>query len=97
MFMQNLLQEMGEATASKYAVISDSQPAIKLCQNPLYHGRCKHLDVTQHFMRFEYDNDRVELSYVPSGENVADLLTKALPRPLFEKLRAKIMEHVQRT
>ena len=96
-FMQNLLQEMGEATASKYAVISDSQPAIKLCQNPLYHGRCKHLDVTQHFMRFEYDNHRTSLSYIPSGENVADLLTKALPRPLFEKLRAKIMEHVQRT
>jgi NADH dehydrogenase FAD-containing subunit len=31
------------------------------------------------------------MQYVPSSENVADILTKPLPRPAFRKLRAKLM------
>lgn len=90
-YVRNVLIELKEPVESKYQISSDNQPALKLCKNPVYHGRIKHLDVSQHFLRFEFDNGAVDLSYVPTKENIADMLTKALPRPQFEKLRALIM------
>jgi hypothetical protein len=40
-----------------------------------------------HFLREKVENQSIELAHIPSAENIADLLTKALPGPTFERLR----------
>jgi hypothetical protein len=45
-----------------------------------YHSRTKHIDVQHHFVRECVKNNSISLSYVPTTEMAADMLTKALPR-----------------
>ena len=58
----------------------DNQGAIALGKNPVHHERSKHIDIKYHFTRECVTNKKVELTYVPSGDNTADLFTKAASR-----------------
>lgn len=56
----------------------DNQGSIALAHNPVFHSRTKHIDIQQHYIRDEVASKRIELSYVPTGQMIADGLTKAL-------------------
>ena len=70
----------------------DNKAAEKWCFNPINHAKQKHIDVAYHFIReqcVEYKN--VIVVPIASAENVADIGTKPLPFPAFEKLLRQIM------
>ena len=57
----------------------DSQSAIQLAKNPVFHAKTKHIDVKYHFIREVVDDKQIQLVKVHTKENPADLLTKGLP------------------
>jgi len=71
----------------------NSNSAIKTGQNPIESDRTKHFDIRYHFVWDEVTSERIHLSYVRTSKNLADSLTKPLPKPaheLFvERLRLK--------
>jgi hypothetical protein len=62
----------------------DSQSAIALAKNPVYHAKTKHIGVRYHFIRECIANSCISLEKVVSRENAADALTKALPQDALE-------------
>ena len=62
----------------------DNSRAISLAHNPQHHDRTKHIDVRHHFIYEAIEEGRIELQYVKTEDNIADLLTKPLPRPRHE-------------
>jgi hypothetical protein len=56
-----------------------------LAKNPEYHARTKHIDTQWHFVREQAELGTVELSYVPSSEQLADGFTKPLGGTKFQK------------
>ena len=56
----------------------DNQGSIALRYNPVFHARTKHIDIQHHYIRDEVAAKRIELSYVPTKEMIADGLTKPL-------------------
>ena len=46
----------------------------------------KHIDIRYHFVRHYIETKVIELFYVPSAENVSDILTKALGPDVYKKL-----------
>ena len=58
----------------------DNQGAIALAKNPVYHQRSKHIDIRYHFIRSEVQEGVVNLSYVQSERNIADLFTKPVSK-----------------
>ncbi|MCO5552235.1 hypothetical protein L7F22_005747 [Adiantum nelumboides] len=58
----------------------DSQSAIQLARNPVYHSKTKHVDVKYHFIREMVEDKQVQLVKIHTTDNPADLLTKGLPR-----------------
>ncbi|KAF6822013.1 hypothetical protein CMUS01_11254 [Colletotrichum musicola] len=54
-------------------------------------NRVRHVRVHEHFARETVERGEVSFQYVSSAENVADVLTKPLGRPTFERLRAKMV------
>lgn len=65
----------------------DNQSAIRLVQNSEPHKRTKHVEIKFHFIREKFNEGLFELKYVPTEDQVADVLTKPLSRVKFEKFR----------
>ena len=65
----------------------DSQSAIQLAKNPVFHAKTKHIDVKYHFIREVIDDKQIQLVKVHTKENPADLLTKGLPGDSFVHCR----------
>ncbi|KAI0993507.1 Retrovirus-related Pol polyprotein from transposon, partial [Podosphaera aphanis] len=65
---------------------TDNSGAQELARNPRIHGRSKHIDVHYHYVREKFNEGDFELLHVKSANNLADLLTKALPKPAHHRL-----------
>ena len=63
----------------------DNKSAIELAKNPTDHERTKHIDVRFHFIREQIKKQVVRVEYVKTNDQAADIFTKALSKPLFEK------------
>ncbi|GJY23605.1 hypothetical protein Tco_0397263 [Tanacetum coccineum] len=68
----------------------DNKSAIALCCNNVQHSRSKHIDIRHHFIREQVENRVVELYFVETNYQLADILTKALPRERFEFLLPRL-------
>ena len=65
----------------------NSQSAIHLTTNPLYHTKKKHIDVRYHHIRELISDKNLEVYKVDIEVNIADNLTKTLPDQRFNTLR----------
>jgi transposase InsO family protein len=84
-----IAEEEGQAPAATI-IYGDNQGAIALAKNPQFHARTKHIDVQHHFVREKQHSGEVDLQYVPTDQQVADGLTKALPQDKFEVFRSTL-------
>ncbi|GJT77799.1 retrovirus-related pol polyprotein from transposon TNT 1-94 [Tanacetum coccineum] len=78
----------------KYNQISlyyDSKSAIAISCNPVQHSKTKHIDIRYHFIKEHVEKGTVELYFVGTEYQLADLFTKALPKEHFEYLVHRIV------
>lgn len=85
-----LLQEIGIGCL-KVIIMVDNQSAICIAKNPEKHSRVKHIDIKYHFVRNKVCDKVLELKYIPTDEQLADLCTKGLSKFVFERLRNKVI------
>jgi hypothetical protein len=71
-------------------IFCNNTGAITLAFDQAFHTRVKHIDVRYHFIREQVEALKVTMKRVSSAENVADIFTKPLARPSFEKHRARL-------
>ena len=85
LFVNGMLQYLRpSAKPRKIDVLEDNEGAIALAENPLSSSRSNHIDVRHHFLRNLTEEGVIEVTHVPNEKQHADVLTKALPRDLFE-------------
>lgn len=89
LWVRQLLVELGE-TVRATTIYIDNQGAIKIIQNSQLHAKSKHIDIKYMFIRDIVSKEIVISVYVQSENQLADILTKALPRDKFTKLIARI-------
>ena len=53
---------------------------LKLTKNLVFRDRSKHIEIQYHFIHDHVQRGGVKLEYVSTDEQVADILTKSLPR-----------------
>ncbi|GKA81902.1 hypothetical protein Tco_0788650, partial [Tanacetum coccineum] len=75
---------------NKIPMYCDNKSAIALCYNNVQHSRSKHIDVRYHFITKQVENGIVELYFVRTEYQLADIFTKPLPRERFEFLIEKL-------
>ncbi|CAI7780011.1 unnamed protein product [Closterium sp. NIES-53] len=77
-WQQHLLAELGEEQQGPTPLYYDSQGAIALAKNPVLHGLTKHMRVKWHWTRSMVAAGEVELHYVKTTGQPADMMTKRL-------------------
>lgn len=87
-WMRTMLKEL-RVDHERAELRCDSQTAIRLIKNPEFHRRTKHIDIKYHFIREHWNNETFTILYVSTDEQLADYLTKAVPRKRFAELLSK--------
>nr|GFC31525.1 ribonuclease H [Tanacetum cinerariifolium] len=75
---------------NKIPMYYDDKSAIALCCNNVQHSRSKHIDIRYHFIKEQVENGVIELYFVNTEYQLADLFTKALGRDIIEFLTTKL-------
>ncbi|GJS16147.1 retrovirus-related pol polyprotein from transposon TNT 1-94 [Tanacetum coccineum] len=74
----------------KVPIFCDNTSAIAISNNPVLHSRTKHIDITYHFIRDHILKGDIELYFVPTDLQLADIFIKPLAEPSFTRLVAEL-------
>ena len=77
-WLKGISRELG-INQESVTIHCDSQSALHLSRNQVFHERTKHIDVRLHFIRDIISEGKVSLVKIATEENPADMLTKVLP------------------
>ncbi|GJY53494.1 retrovirus-related pol polyprotein from transposon TNT 1-94 [Tanacetum coccineum] len=77
-------------TFNKIPLYCDNKSVISLCCNNVQHSRAKHIDVRYHFIKDQVENGIVELYFIQTEYQLANIFTKPLPRERFNFLIVKL-------
>ncbi|KAK2402146.1 putative mitochondrial protein [Trifolium repens] len=89
-WLQSLLSEMGIIEDITVVLNLDNKSAINLAKNPISHGKSKHIETRFHFLRDQVSKGKLKLEFCSSEDQQADIMTKAVKRDQFLKLRREI-------
>ncbi|KAJ9553670.1 hypothetical protein OSB04_017715 [Centaurea solstitialis] len=76
LWMKTQLADFGY-TMNQIPIYCDSQSAIQITANPVQHSKTKHIDIRYHFIKDRVEKGNIELYFVESDLQLADLFTKA--------------------
>jgi hypothetical protein len=71
-------------------IYCDNQSCIKLSENPVFHDKSKHIEIKYQYIRNMVEKGAVELHYIATDEQIADVLTKPLSRVKLEYFKDKL-------
>ena len=68
----------------------DNTSAINLSKNPIQHSRTKHIEIRHHFLRDHVQKGDIELQYIHTDKQLADIFTKPLDEKRFCYIRREL-------
>ena len=85
-WLRSLTSELGIPYSGPTKLNVDNQGAIDYSINAINHGCTKHIDIQHHFVCEKIISNKIHIQYCAMDDNLADILTKALPKPKHEDL-----------
>jgi hypothetical protein len=90
-WLRQVICDLGLYLASAPIMWCDNTSALALASNPVFHGRTKHIEVDYHFVRECVVRGDICLQFISTDDQVADIFTKALSTPRFQRLCSKLL------
>ena len=85
-----LLKELQINSLQPVTLHCDNQSAIHIAKNPIFHERTKHIEIDCHFTRDKVLEGLIQLTYLPTSSQLADIMTKILPSYQHNTLISKL-------
>lgn len=91
-YLRDFIKELGfvKLIEGPTELFGDNISAQQLVKNPVYHARSKHIDIRFHYIREVFEKNLINISYVPTDEMTADILTKNLNKIKHAKLSHRL-------
>jgi hypothetical protein len=89
-WVQSLLRELGVSQSRPPVLSCDNIGGTYLSLNPVFHARTKHIEVDFHFVRERVTQKLLQIKFISSKDQLADIFTKQLPLPMFEGYRRNL-------
>lgn len=90
-WLRQLLRDLHICLVRPPLIWCDNISSISLASNPIFHARTKHLEVDYHYVREKVVNKELDVQYITTRDQVADIFTKGLSTSQFETLKYKLM------
>ncbi|KAG8497018.1 hypothetical protein CXB51_008234 [Gossypium anomalum] len=90
MWLKRIMEELRKPITSPMKLYCDSKTAISIAHNPVQHDRTKHIEIDRHFIKEKIEEGQVCMPFVPSEQQIADILTKGLSKTSFDFLVSKL-------
>ena len=87
--IRRIIQKLRAIEALPIKLYCDNKAIVSIAHNLVLHDRTKHVEVDKHFIK-EKIGGTICTIYIPSGQQVNDLLIKGLPKGHFEFLISKL-------
>jgi hypothetical protein len=91
MFLRQMLSESGYPQHDATPIGEDNHACIFIATTASTSSKTKHLDIRLHFVRDARQGGLVKIYYVPINEMLANIFTKPIPNPQFEKIVSPVM------
>uniref|UniRef100_A0A0A9YB70 Copia protein n=1 Tax=Lygus hesperus TaxID=30085 RepID=A0A0A9YB70_LYGHE len=89
LFLKQLIESILKIKLTNVVAYEDNQTCIKMAKT-METKRSKHIDVRHHFIRELIEKGVLKLLYLPTDEQIADIMTKSLSLPKFSYFRSQI-------
>jgi histone deacetylase 1/2 len=90
LWLRSLLSELQLSSPPMTTLWCDNLGATFLSVNPVFHARTKHVEVDYHFVRDRVAKKEIQVRFISSKDQLADVLTKPLSSTLFAYFRSKL-------
>jgi hypothetical protein len=71
-------------------LMCDNTSAILVAKNPVFHKKMRHVEMRHHFLRDHVEKGDIEMRYIDTERQLADIFTKPLNSSRFADLREEI-------
>jgi hypothetical protein len=89
LWMRQTLRDIGY-NLSKVPLLCDNESAIRMANNLVEHSRTKHIDIRHHFLRDHQQKGDIEVFYISTENQLADIFTKPLDEKTFCRLHSEL-------
>ena len=89
-WLRQLYLDITGCNCTPITLYIDNTSTICIANNSATTKRSKHMDVRYHYVREEVNSLHIKTVHCPTVEMIADILTKPVPRPRYDKLRSKL-------
>ena len=86
-WLRKLLNDLGRKQKGPTTIYCDNMFAIALTKNLVFHARSKHIELRHHFIRDFVQKEEIQLEFISTNEQPADMLTNPITIDKFLKFR----------
>jgi len=90
LWLKIILEDLRIKSDDLTRLYCDNKSAISIAHNLVQHDRTKHIEVDRHFIKEKLDTGLICTLYVPSQDNLADILMKGLNSNYFQSIVSKL-------
>ena len=96
LYVQKIFIDLGIKAISPLKLLCDNQSTIKQSIMAVNQRSSRHIGMKAHFLRHLCHAGKIAMEYISTREQIADLLTKCIPKPTHEKKENRIQRRKSR-
>ena len=89
---RSILSDLGHPQVDPTIIYEDNQSTMYFAKGQTSHQRTKHIDIQWHYLRQEINEGAIEMEYIPSSEQIADMFTKPLSAYDLRRLSSYLLQ-----